>query len=103
MNAQLQSHTNPLAWFQHWLSAPDDRVLARGGRLAELGSGDSLQLDNPQQLQLVCLKGMLWITHEGVPDDNVIERGQRYVTQVSTRMRVCAVGAARLHIAPRQR
>lgn len=101
MNAQTQVPTNPLAWLQQWAGLSGERPLARGGRYAELDSGDSLELDDPQHLQLVCLKGMLWITHAGLADDNVIERGQRYVTAATSRMRVCAVGAARVHIAPR--
>lgn len=103
MNAQLRAPTGPLAWLQHWAARATAATTPPlpAGRTLRLASGDRLELDDPHRLVLVCLRGMLWITHEGLPDDTVIERGERYQTQATRRMLVCAIGEVRLHVAER--
>ena len=105
MNAQLHpAPSGPLAWLLQWAA----RAKAKSGpalppgRTLRLVSGDRLELEDPHRLELICLSGMVWITHEGLPDDTVIERGERYQTQATAPMLVCAIGPVRLHVVARR-
>ena len=109
MNASLHSmHTSafrsPLAWLQQAMrfashaasSNPDNQIHV-------LDAGDTIDVPQPLQHELVCLKGRLWITHDREPADVVIERGQRYRPGSSARMLVHALGDARLMVRTLQR
>ncbi len=95
--------TGPLTRLRQWAGWAPVVARSRDGRVEELDSGEALTLDDPQSLQLVCLRGMLWITQEGKHTDDVLERGQRFVTDLPARLLVHAIGSARVHIGPRLR
>ena len=68
-----------------------------------LDAGDTIDVLQPLQHELVCLKGRLWITHDREPADVVIERGQRSRPGSGARMLVHALGDARLMVRTLQR
>ena len=64
-----------------------------------LAPGETLRLDAPRGLELLCQAGHLWITEEAQPDDVWLAAGQR-VRLVGDGLAVVeAKGAARLRIA----
>ena len=106
MNASLHNtHTHtpafssPLAWLQRALAfAPHAASCKPKNEFHVLDAGDTIDVLQPLQHELVCLKGRLWITHDHAPADVVIERGQCYRPDSGSRMLVHAVGDARLMV-----
>jgi Protein of unknown function (DUF2917) len=88
---------SPLAWLQQ-LGAGAARAAAAASptRVCELEDGDTLRITPAQRLQLVCLKGTLWITHDKRPEDHILERGESHVAGANVRVLVTALGDARL-------
>jgi redox-sensitive bicupin YhaK (pirin superfamily) len=109
MNASFQTaHASPLsspvAWLQQlmgFVSASGATTSARR-QMVTLEPGDTLVLSNPGQRELLCLAGALWITHDELPEDHVVERGQRYVPAADSRMSVHAMNQARVCVSWRQ-
>lgn len=111
MNASLHStrtsashaSSSPLAWLQqaalsfvaHAANASADHTQPQ---IHALDAGDTIDVAQPLQHELVCLKGRLWITHDYTPVDVVIERGQCYRPGSGARMLVHAIGDARLMV-----
>lgn len=111
MNASLHStHTSassafsgPLAWLrQVALSfvthAPSTSPADAQLQIHVLDAGDTIDLAQPLQHELVCLHGRLWITHDHAPADVVVERGQCYRPGSGSRMLVHAMGDARVMV-----
>lgn len=111
MNASLHStrtsasstFSSPLAWLQqaalafvaHRASASADHTQPQ---VHVLDAGDTIDVAQPLQHELVCLHGRLWITHDHAPADVVIERGQCYRPGSAARMLVHAMGEARVMV-----
>ena len=109
MNASLHSphpsafFRSPLAWLQQAMAMAFAPHAATGKPTYEfhvLDAGDTIDVLQPLQHELVCLKGRLWITHDHAPADVVIERGQCYRPGSGSRMLVHAVADARLMVRP---
>ena len=97
----LSSHTpalrSPLAWLQKAMAfVPHASTASPVNQVHVLEAGDTIEVTQPLQHELVCMKGRLWITHDNMPADVVIDRGERYVAASDSRMLVHAIGDARL-------
>jgi hypothetical protein len=68
-----------------------------------LDNGTTLQLDNPAGTIVACLRGCLWVTRDGEPDDHIVEPGMQYTVAGSATMLVHAMADARcLIVQPRR-
>jgi hypothetical protein len=63
--------------------------------LRYLPRGATLAVQQPLGLDVVCLKGTLWITHDGDTIDHVLESGCTYTAKRGERMLLNALADAR--------
>ncbi|MCW5610525.1 MAG: DUF2917 domain-containing protein [Rubrivivax sp.] len=106
---------NPAArWFapSSWFAAsPARRPVARPAGRAQPAStaidplhtmprGATLAIDAPLGQEVFCIEGTLWITHDGDPQDHVVEAGRTYVPACAARMLVHALSRARFVVEP---
>jgi hypothetical protein len=49
-------------------------------------------------LEVVCFRGSLWITHDGDPKDIIVEGGERYQVDRRSTMLIHALHSARLRV-----
>lgn len=91
------SVSRPLAWLQQaFKPAPKRSVRAVSQEVRELRKGETLVVDHPGGQGVVCLEGALWITHDFVARDNIVERGGQHAADGGTRMLVHALADSRL-------
>lgn len=111
MNASLHStrtsasttFSSPLAWLQQAALTFVARAAHASPADAQpqihvLDAGDTIDVPQPLQHELVCLHGRLWVTHDHAPADVVVERGQCYRPGSGARMLVHALGDARVMV-----
>ena len=70
-------------------SESEPRCLERGAVLA---------VQRPLNRAVECLRGTLWVTHDGDPKDVVLEAGQTYLPERDARMLVQALSAAEFRV-----
>lgn len=68
--------------------------------LRTLSRGNTLTVEQPLGLDIVCLKGSLWITHDGDTIDHVLESGSTYTAKRGERMLLHALADARFVVEP---
>lgn len=68
------------------------------GHALSIRKGATVSVRRPNGIEVVCLEGTLWITHDGDVKDIVLERGQHYAADRSARMLVHALDAAELRL-----
>ena len=109
MNTTLQSHaTSPLlrpwVWLQQLVSfaAPRGTATAELSRMHRLERGDTIEIQDPAQRVVSCLRGTVWVTQDHSADDWVLERGSRYRARVNSRMLLHAMGEARVVVSSRR-
>jgi len=113
MNTALFVALNPLARMQsavaalahEMLTAPPQRTPRRTtGPAAEmlrtLPARAAVTVEQPLGLDVVCIKGTLWITHDDDILDHVIESGGTYTAKRSGRMLIQAMTDARFIVEP---
>jgi len=66
--------------------------------LHELDEGEILKIPQPLRLEVVCLRGSLWITHDGDPKDIMVEAGGCYRVDRPSTLLIHALLRARLEI-----
>lgn len=99
---------HPLARVRQWLctSAVNRVTRVTGqvtGRFADAGihslqRGEMWTLSQPAGSRLECLGGTVWITHDGDCKDLVLEAGQTYLVDRSTRMIAYALKPAQFRV-----
>ena len=87
----------PLAWLQQ-VFVQRAAAATSQHQVHKLEAGDTIEVADPLHHELVCLHGSLWITHDHLPADTVVERGQHYLPRSGSRMLVSAISAARLMV-----
>ena len=87
----------PLAWLQQ-VFVQRAAAATPQHQVHKLEAGDTIEVADPLHHELVCLHGSLWITHDHLPADTVVERGQHYLPRSGSRMLVSAISAARLMV-----
>lgn len=60
--------------------------------------GEILALAQPIGSEIACLKGSVWITHDGDPKDVVLEAGERHVVDRGTPMLVQGLADATVSV-----
>jgi len=91
----------PLYWLLHRISstrAPRFTIIPVPGHTHRIQKGATVSVQRPNGLEVVCLQGTLWITHDGDQKDVVLECGQTYATDRNARMLVHALDAAELRL-----
>lgn len=91
----------PFYWLLHQVAvirAPRDTIIPAPGHTHRIQKGATVSVQRPNGLEVACLQGTLWITHDGDVKDVVLERGQRYVADRNARMLVHALDAAELRL-----
>ena len=68
--------------------------------LRDLPRGNTLAVMQPLGLEVVCLKGTLWITHDGDLLDHIVESGCCYTAKRGEKMHVYALADARFIVEP---
>jgi hypothetical protein len=63
-----------------------------------LRKGQTLVVEQPQGQAVLCTEGALWITHDGTPDDHIVDMGQRHTCTDKQRMLVHALSDARVQM-----
>lgn len=97
--------STPSSWF---VAAPAHRRMARTAQPATAGidslhtlpRGATLAIDAPLGQEIFCIAGTLWITHDGDPQDHVVEAGRTYVPACAARMLVHVLADARFVVEP---
>jgi hypothetical protein len=64
-----------------------------------LKAGTTLVLPAPQGHRIDCVRGSLWLTHDGDPKDIVLAPGDRYIADRNTRLVVYGLEASELRVA----
>lgn len=84
-------------------TAPPSRVcVARApDHRHELDKGAILAFELPLGIELACLQGTLWITHDRDTRDVVLEAGTHYLPDRPSRMLVQALEAAQVRVSRR--
>lgn len=80
----------PLPAF-HFAPASPGRIASAPGALHELQKGATLVVERPAGVELKCLRGNVWITHDGDPRDVVVSPGENYHADRGSRMLVHAL------------
>ena len=83
-------------------AVPRGAALAEPTRVHRLERGDTIEVHNPAQHDVSCLKGTVWVTPDHSADDWVLERGLRFRAQVNSRMLLHAMGEARVVVSARR-
>lgn len=68
--------------------------------LRNLPRGATLSVEQPLGLDVVCMKGTLWIAHDGDTIDHVLEAGCTYTAKRGERMLLKALADARFIVEP---
>lgn len=63
-----------------------------------LVKGKTMSLPDARAVQLHCLQGSLWLTHDGDCKDLVLEAGQSYQAERGSRLLVYALSSASLRL-----
>jgi Protein of unknown function (DUF2917) len=109
MNTALTISMHPVARIAHslsaWVAGVQRQPVARSaGPAAELlrtlSARTTLTVEQPLGLEVVCLQGTLWITHDGDQLDHVLESGCTYTAKRGGRMLVHALTEARFIVEP---
>ena len=66
----------------------------------DLLRGGTWVVDRPQDWEIACKMGCIWITHDGDPRDIVLEDGDIYRSHSNARMLIHALADARVLLAP---
>ena len=88
-------------WLLHQVAAiraPRVTIIPAPGHTHRIQKGATASVQRPHGLEVVCLQGTLWITHDGEVKDVVLERGHRYAADRNARMLVHALDAAELRL-----
>jgi len=89
----------PAAWFGLVRPARPLRALVGAATWADpvqtLARGSTLRVECPLGTEVACLDGCLWITHDGEPQDHIVEPGMPYTATKASTMLVHALGDAR--------
>lgn len=78
----------------HFAPASPVRTAPAPGALHELQKGATLVIERPAGVELKCLCGNVWITHDGDPRDVVLSPGGSYRADRDSRMLVHALEPA---------
>ena len=71
---------------------------AAAGKRHSLDKGATLTLHRPLGTAIECLRGTLWVTHDGQPMDIVLESGQRYRSECRDRMLIHALSPSEVQV-----
>lgn len=80
---------------------PRVTVIPAVGDMHCIQKGATLVVPRPMHREIVCLRGSLWITHDGDPRDITLEAGQSYRADRNARMLVQALDSAELRLIER--
>jgi hypothetical protein len=83
----------PSRWFLAAPSPTQPDVRLAGPRT--LRSGQTLRVDDALGTEVVCIAGSLWVTHDGEPEDVIVEPGRPYRARHGSTMLVHALGESR--------
>jgi hypothetical protein len=72
-------------------AASPPQIPARARRHVAMTKAAILTVERPLGASVSCLRGSLWITHDGEPKDIVLEAGASYESDRATRMLVYAL------------
>lgn len=78
----------------HFAPALPHRLAPAPGALHELKEDATLVVERPAAVELKCLRGSVWITHDGDPRDVVVSPGTSYRADRDSRMLVYALETA---------
>lgn len=79
------------------LAAP--RAMPAAAPVLTLQAGTTLAVTHPRGQRIECLRGSLWLTHDGDPKDVVLAAGDCYTADRDARLLVYGLDAAELRIA----
>jgi hypothetical protein len=68
-----------------------------------LHKGQIWSIRHPRGREVRCLRGALWVTHDGDPKDTVVAAGLTYRADRDTRMLLYALETAELRLATKNR
>ena len=91
----------PFYWLLHQVAAiraPRVTIIPAPGHTHRIQKGATVSVQRAIGLEVVCLQGTLWITHDWDVKDVVLERGQRYAADRNARMLVHALDASELRL-----
>lgn len=104
MNTALDPHAAFAAAIRRVFTWPRNGRASFPARIAAASEVHSLQnrailvVPRPIHRKIVCLRGCLWITHDGDPKDIVLDAGQSYRPDRHARMLIQALQAAELRV-----
>ena len=90
---------HPLAWLMSALDGAG-ATAPTAVRTRHLRHGETLVVEQPLGVALICTEGSLWITHDREPEDHIVDRGGRYVAAHRERMLVHAISDATVQLLP---
>lgn len=91
-----------LHWLLHQAAAILAPRTAAPAPIHRLTKGATLRVQHPHGLEVVCLHGALWITHDGDVKDVVLQPGQRHTADRHACMLVHALDAAEVQLHQRR-
>jgi hypothetical protein len=85
---------NPLQKFFAGLRKPSAPSRPVAASVHALHKSGIIALPRPAQRRIVCTKGCVWLTHDGWPEDVVLEVGESHMCTRSSRLLVSAIQAS---------
>ena len=105
MNTILDPNAAVAAAIPDLFRRPGDRranhaiKTAADSGVRNLQKGAILAVSRPLHQDIACLRGSLWITHDGDPKDIILEAGQSYRSDRCARMLIQALDEADIQVA----
>ena len=85
---------NPLRNFFAGMRKPSTPSRAVAASVHALQKSEIMALPRPAQRRIVCTKGCVWLTHDGWPEDVVLEVGESHMCTRSSRLLVFGMQAS---------
>lgn len=85
---------NPLQNFFAGMRKPSTPSRAVAASVHALQKSEIMALPRPAQRRIVCTKGCVWLTHDGWPEDVVLEVGESHMCTRSSRLLVFGMQAS---------
>ncbi len=85
---------NPLQQFFAGLRKASARSEPVAASVHALKKSEIMELPQPTQRRIVCTEGCVWLTHDGWPEDVVLEVGESHRCTKSSRLLVYAIRAS---------
>ncbi len=84
----------PLRNFLAYLRKPSAPSRPVATSVQVLQKSEVMALPRPAQRRIVCTEGCVWLTHDGWPEDIVLEVGESHLCTKSSRLLVYAMQAS---------